>query len=122
MTLTELFEPISSRSKWMRFLGILLIVYGVFIALSIIGLVVAWIPIWLGLLLVRAADASKNLIITEDADYAVELSENIGKFIKITGIVALVWLVLAVITILVWIPLVIGFVTGAGANSVFDGI
>ena len=119
MTLTELFEPISSRSKWMRFLGILLIVYGVFIALSIIGLVVAWIPIWLGLLLVRAADASKNLIITEDADYAVELSENIGKFIKISGIVVLVWLVLTVVTFLVVIPLAIGFATGAGVTSSF---
>ena len=110
MDLKELFVPISSRTGWIRFLGIFLIVYGVLIALSIIGIVIAWIPIWLGLLLTRTADASNSLMISNDSDYASELLENLGKFFKISGIVTVVTLVLSLVSLLIWIPIAVAFV------------
>lgn len=120
MDLKKLFVPISSRTGWIRFLGIFLIVYGVLIALSIIGIVVAWIPVWLGLLLIRIADASNSLKISNDSDYASQLLENLGKFFKISGILTLVTLVLSLVFFLIWIPFVIAFVAQpAGPATIF---
>ena len=110
MDLKVLFVPISSRTGWIRFFGIMLIVYGALTALTIVGIVVAWIPIWLGVLLIRTADASKSLMISHDSDYATELLENLGKFFQISGIVTLVFLILYVIAFLIWIPLIIALI------------
>ncbi len=40
---------------WVRFLGIMNIISGVVTALTIVGILVAWIPIWIGIILLRAA-------------------------------------------------------------------
>jgi len=40
---------------WLKFVGIVTIVSGALAALSVIGIVFAWIPIWLGVLLMQAA-------------------------------------------------------------------
>ena len=41
-------EPLHRAKFWMQLLGVVMILYGVLIALSIVGLIVAWIPIWAG--------------------------------------------------------------------------
>lgn len=49
--------PLVASKGWMKFLGIMYIITGVLGALSIIGIIVAWIPIWLGVLLIQASNA-----------------------------------------------------------------
>ncbi len=51
----ELSAPLASGRGWIKFLGILSIVSGALGALSIIGILWAWLPIWLGVLLFQAA-------------------------------------------------------------------
>ena len=114
MNVNELLEPITTRSLWIRIVGILLIIYAVLQALTIFGLIIAWLPFWLGLLLIRAADASNNLAESEDSDYAYELAEQLGKFFKITGIAWIVILTIAFVMILVTL-----FVVAAAAASGF---
>ena len=39
------------NSAWLKFLGVLSILQGVLVCLSIVGILFGWIPIWLGVLL-----------------------------------------------------------------------
>ena len=43
----------TKNAGWIRLLGIAAIIQGILFCLTVVGLVVAWLPIWLGLLLTR---------------------------------------------------------------------
>ena len=49
--------PLYNAKGWMKFVGVLSIIYGVLVALSIIGILIAWLPIWIGILLFQSASA-----------------------------------------------------------------
>jgi hypothetical protein len=50
----DLSVPIYQAKGWLKFLGILSIIGGVGQALSVVGIVIAWLPIWMGVLLFQA--------------------------------------------------------------------
>lgn len=54
----ELSAPLWEAKGWMRFLGVVAFLYGVLLALTIIGLIIAWLPIWIGVLLFQSANAA----------------------------------------------------------------
>jgi fatty acid desaturase len=47
----EIAQPIFEAKGWMKFLGVLMIICGVLTACTIIGIIFAWPPIWLGVVL-----------------------------------------------------------------------
>ena len=49
----EISYPLFSNRGWIKFLGILMLIYGIFVAISIVGIIIAWLPIWLGILLIE---------------------------------------------------------------------
>lgn len=53
----ELSEPIFQSRGWLKFLGVLSIISGVGQALSIVGILFAWLPIWMGVLLFQAGSS-----------------------------------------------------------------
>lgn len=50
----ELSLPIYQAKGWLKFLGVLSIIGGVGQALSIVGILSAWLPIWMGVLMYQA--------------------------------------------------------------------
>jgi hypothetical protein len=54
LAVRELSVPLFQAKGWLKFLGILSIIGGVFQALTIVGIIYAWIPIWSGVLLHQA--------------------------------------------------------------------
>ncbi len=56
-TVQELSEPIYQARGWLKFLGILSIISGIGMALSIAGIIVAWLPIWMGVLMFQAGSS-----------------------------------------------------------------
>ena len=50
----ELSMPIYQARGWLKFLGVLSIIAGVGQALSIVGILIAWLPIWMGVLMFQA--------------------------------------------------------------------
>ena len=52
----EVSLPLFSSKGWIKFLGILMIIYGVIAAMTIVGIIFAWLPIWLGVLLNQTAN------------------------------------------------------------------
>jgi len=83
-------------SGWMRFLGVVSILQGALSALTIVGIVFCWLPIWLGILLFRAS---------EDATFAAEgepwrmdaYIQRLNRYFVIQGIVTLLGIVAGVI-------------------------
>ena len=52
----QLAQIAGTMSAWLRFLGLVSVVSGALSALTIVGLIFAWLPIWLGVLLFQAGD------------------------------------------------------------------
>lgn len=98
----ELSLPLSQSKGWMKLLGVLSIIYGILTAISIIGLVVAWLPIWMGVLLFQAASAIDEAQMGGDKEAMVRSMAKLKTYFTIMG----------VLTIIGIIFMIIGFVTG----------
>ena len=59
-SIQELSAPIYQARGWLKFLGILSIIGGVVQALSIVGILIAWLPIWMGVLMFQAGSAADS--------------------------------------------------------------
>jgi hypothetical protein len=56
-TIQEFSLPIYQARGWLKFLGVLSIIGGVGTALSIVGIIIAWLPIWMGVLMFQAGSS-----------------------------------------------------------------
>ncbi len=97
---------------WLKFLGIVNIIMGVFVALSIIGILVAWLPIWLGVLLFQAGNQITEARISRNFFHLVEMMRKFKMYFMIQGILLLISLILGLIGI---------FSFGAALFSAFSG-
>jgi len=91
--------PLFSSRRWMKFVGIMLIVTGVVYAISIVGLLVSWIPIWLGIILISAANRMETAYTYGDKYSFIEAQTKVGSYFTIFGILMLIGLVLTVVTL-----------------------
>ncbi|WP_144392846.1 DUF5362 family protein [Pleionea sediminis] len=67
MDVRSLSESLFTGRKWMKFVGVVLILYGICLALTILGTVIAWLPIWSGITLIQSAVAIEKAYISDDA-------------------------------------------------------
>ena len=110
----DLASYISANRKWMQVFGVVAIIVGVLQALTILGLLVAWVPIWSGILLLKAANSS---LVAEKAGTVETLEDalyRIGLFFKINGISVLVFTILYIVAI-------IGFFVMGGMAALMSG-
>ncbi|MDZ7312683.1 MAG: DUF5362 domain-containing protein [candidate division KSB1 bacterium] len=82
---------IASQSKgWLKFLGVLSIIGGVLSALTIIGILVAWLPIWMGVLLFQAGSQIDQLQMSKDPNKLVVMMNKLRLYFVIQGVLALI--------------------------------
>jgi len=92
----------ATKSKgWMKFLGIIMIISGALTAISIVGILWAWIYIWLGILLLQAGNKATELLASKSPENLVEYQNKLSSFFQITGILTIVALGLAVIALII---------------------
>jgi hypothetical protein len=97
----EISGPLYEAKGWMKFLGVILIVYGAVMVLTIWGIIFCWLPIWMGILLlnagksVEAAHQSGN-----KGDFVIGMGK-LKTFFTIYGILALIGIVLMIIVMAV---------------------
>ena len=58
--LRAIMAPLVDGKLWMKLLGVMMIISGALQVLTIIGILWAWLPIWLGVLLFQAAGAAEE--------------------------------------------------------------
>lgn len=92
----EIGQPLSQSSFWMKLVGVLMIIYGVLTALSIVGIIIAWLPIWMGVVLFQSASAATEAAQSGDKDTLVRSLAKLKTYFTIMGITTLIGLVLAI--------------------------
>ncbi len=89
-------------SGWLKFIGIVAIVYGALIALTIIGIVIAWLPIWMGITLFSAGKKANDAHYTGNPMHLVDMMRKLKTFFIVQGvllIIGLIGILLAIITV-----------------------
>jgi hypothetical protein len=95
----DLSMPLASGSGWMKFLGIMFIISGILAAITIAGIIVAWLPIWIGVLLLQASSAIERANVGgEEADFRMALSK-LRTYFVILGVLMLIYLAMIVLGI-----------------------
>ncbi|MDZ7342384.1 MAG: DUF5362 domain-containing protein [candidate division KSB1 bacterium] len=103
---TDRLLAIAGQSKgWLKFLGVLSIIYGILTAITIVGILIAWLPIWMGVLLFQAGSRADSAALTKDSSQLVTMMDKLRVYFMIQGVLVLIMLV----------ALVIGFITTGGA-------
>lgn len=90
---------------WIKFMGIMTIIGGCLQALSIVGLVIAWLPIWMGVVLTKAGSRAREY--ADKGDFA-SLEGMIGQlktYFTISGILIIISFVVSIIAAGVWVVL-----------------
>ena len=103
--------PLYQSRGWMKLLGVLMILYGALVALSIVGIIVAWLPIWMGILLFQSAAAAEEAQINNSADELLSALRRLKTYFTIMGILTLIGLLFSLI----------GFFGGMGGMFIGGG-
>lgn len=97
MDIRMLSSALYQAKFWMKLIGVLMIIYGVFAALTIVGIIIAWLPIWMGVLLFQAANAVEQAYLTEDENALFTSLTKIKTYFTIMGILTLIGLLFGVV-------------------------
>lgn len=95
-------QPLYISKGWLKFVGVMNILSGVAMIPSVIGILVCWLPVWMGLLLFKAASSAEAAYNGRSEKMLVFSLEQVRKYFVIQGIMLLVSVLGTVIGILFW--------------------
>lgn len=93
----DLSLPLASGKGWVKFVGIINIISGVLTALTIVGILWAWIPIWMGVLLVQSSSAIERAQMAGDESALRMALDKLRVYFIIQGVMLIIGLVLMVL-------------------------
>ena len=96
---SRLLLPVAESTGWLKFLSVAVIALGVLTALTIVGLVIAWLYIWVGVLLWQASERASRAQVTRDPVQLEEYLRKLRTLIVIAGVVLIVNLAAAMLFI-----------------------
>lgn len=106
----RLIRPIAEAGGWMKLIAVMAIIGGAVHAITIIGLLVAWIPIWIGVLLWQAAERARDAQMTGDEQTAIAALGKVRTVFVIYGVMMLIGIIVGVLM------LVLVLVVGVGSS------
>jgi hypothetical protein len=98
-------QPLYESRNWLKLLGIVTIIQGALAALTLVGIIVAWLPIWMGILLIQAANGAD---LAGQTGVSSELKKALGSlktYFIINGVMVLIGLIILALTICGWVVL-----------------
>jgi len=110
----EVSIPIYEARNWMKLLGILNIIGGILYACTIIGIIIAWLPIWIGVILYQAGSSSEQAYYNGDKYSFLKSMNQMKLYFTISGILALIGIIIGV---MVFIAIIVG---GFAFGEYFD--
>jgi hypothetical protein len=90
----------TGSSGWMKFLGVLSIIQGIVLIFTIWGILICWLPIWIGVILFKAsgdAEVASRGAPTKLMDFM----QKINRYFLIQGIISLIMVVVFLVMIFV---------------------
>lgn len=77
-------------SAWLKFLGIINIAGGAICAITIVGILFAWLPIWLGVILFQAGDRAYQTQFSPDLMPLLQLLQKLRLYFLVTGVITII--------------------------------
>jgi len=97
----EISAPLFQAKGWMKFLGVLMIIGGILQAITIVGIIICWLPIWVGVLLLKAASGAELAQTGGSKHELIAAMSKIRTIFTIYGILALIAVIIGVIVMIV---------------------
>ena len=105
--------PLCNASSWLKLLGVVNIIIGVLYCITIIGLIIGWLPLWIGIALNRASNSLKAGYEQSNRHHIREGMSSLALVFKIIGVIVIIYLVLLALYFLVIIAAVlVGVIAG----------
>lgn len=98
-SIQDLSQPLASGKGWMKFVGIVFIIQGALTALTLVGIIIAWLPIWIGVLVMQSAGAIERAQLSGDAVALKEALAKLRTYFVIQGVLILVGIILWVLAL-----------------------
>ena len=99
--ITEVSSPLYNSKGWIKLIGILMIIYGAIMALSLVGIIIAWLPIWLGVLLLQVSSRIEQAHAIGSKDMMIRAQTSLATFFTIYGVLALIGIIISVVFIII---------------------
>jgi hypothetical protein len=90
---------------WMKFVGIMSIIGGCLQALSIVGLVIAWLPIWMGVVLTKAGSKAGEYADKGDFASLEGMTGQLKTYFTISGVMIIISFGLSIVFAVAWFVL-----------------
>lgn len=97
----HLSSPLYDAKGWIKLVGILSIISGVGLIFTLIGILVCWLPIWMGILLLSVASNAEK---ARQSGETASLSESLNKlktYFTVNGVMALIAILFFVISMII---------------------
>ncbi|MEO0086051.1 MAG: DUF5362 family protein [candidate division WOR-3 bacterium] len=91
-----------AMSGWMKFVGIVTLISGILQALSIVGIIWAWLSIWLGILINQAGSSARSYADTGDEASLNTLTGRLKLIFKLIGILIIVSVAVSIVAGIIW--------------------
>ena len=117
LILEKIQQVSESMTGWLKFLGVINIISGAFTALSIWGIIIAWLPIWLGVLLLQASGRISASRFSQNRAELVTMMDKLRLFFMIQGILIIVTVAMVIIAIVVFGSLIMKYFSGEAFDS-----
>jgi hypothetical protein len=95
--LRPLIAPLHGARGMIKFTAVMFIIGGALSVLSIWGIIVAWLPIWMGVVLLKAGTAIEKAHARDDGDEALIAMRNLRTYFKIMGALMILYIVVFVL-------------------------
>jgi len=115
--LSQIQQVSNGMTGWLKFLGIVNIVSGALTVLSLWGIIIAWLPIWLGVLLLQAANRITNARFANNQGELVQMMDKLRLYFLIQGVLIIVSTILAIIAIIIFGGLIFKYMQGSGFDT-----
>lgn len=91
----RLAKMLTAAGGWMIFTGIVIFIQAALFLFSTVGLglVIAWLPIWMGIILIKAAGRAKAAATTGDEAALREALNQLSLYFKLSGVMMLLFVI-----------------------------
>lgn len=101
----RLVMPVQESKGWLKFMGVVLIASGILTALTLVGIIVAWLYIWLGVLLWQAGERANQAVQLREPVMLEQYLQKIKTVAVIAGVTTAVSIILSIFTFIITLAL-----------------
>lgn len=98
--IAEIRQAASQMAGWLKFVGVVNIISGALTAISVVGIIIAWIPIWMGVLLFQSGSSANNAMAGQRTDELVNVVRKLKTYFIINGVLIIVGVAIVILVFL----------------------